>query len=216
MMVAILSLIVTTWAILGTYALVIEPNQRAAAIQNQPPSEHHRPLQRRGALGRALLLTVPIAAASRQAGALEACKPKSHNCIRSTWTAPPTLSVSEVAATLRDTLNSYPLQGQAGVDCNGWRVVRDALDENAGVVVLEYRSCVGPAALAVNLGQPFIDDLKLELGKSSSGEVLVEVKSSSRMGSSDLFVNRKRLQYLGGKLKEKGWSVPDPKYVYEK
>jgi uncharacterized protein (DUF1499 family) len=45
---------------------------------------------------------------------------------------------------------------------------------------------------------------------------VVEVKSSSRMGSSDLFVNRKRLEYLGNKLRERGWSVPPPKYVYEK
>lgn len=106
---------------------------------------------------------------------------------------------------------------QSGVDCNGWNIVKDSLDaEAADIITLAYKSCVGPAALAINLGQPFIDDLKLELGKdSSSGGIKVEVKSSSRMGSSDLFVNRKRLQYLGKKLKGMGWNVPDPKYVYE-
>ena len=60
-----------------------------------------------------------------------------------------------------------------------------------------------------------VDDFKLELGKDSSGASTVEVKSSSRMGASDLFVNRKRLIYLGDKLKEKGWGIPKPKYVYE-
>ena len=115
-------------------------------------------------------------------------------------------------------LNSYPQDGQAGVDCNGWKIVNDALDntDEAGIIKLEYKSCVGPAALAINLGQPFIDDLKLELGKeSSTGSITVEVKSTSRMGGGDLSVNRKRLEYLGRKLREKGWSVPSPKYAYE-
>jgi uncharacterized protein (DUF1499 family) len=70
------------------------------------------------------------------------------------------------------------------------------------------------------LGRPF-DDLELEMGRdqsssSPSGVILVEEKSSSRMGSSDLFVNRNRLVYLGKRLKERGWSVPEPRYVYEK
>ena len=115
---------------------------------------------------------------------------------------------------IRDVLNTYPQNGQAGVDCNGYTIVKDTLDGDAGVTNLEYKSCVGPAALAINFGQPFIDDLKLELNKQG-GNFVVEVKSSSRMGSSDLFVNRKRLEYLGKELKMKGWGVPDPKYVYE-
>jgi len=125
-------------------------------------------------------------------------------------------------------LNSYPQKGQAGVDCNGWSIVNDTLDGDTTSIAVEYKSCVGPAALAINLGQPFIDDLKLEVKNadavsssgggsgSSSGSIVVEVKSSSRIGSSDLFVNRKRLEYLGNKLRERGWSVPPPKYVYEK
>ena len=79
---------------------------------------------------------------------------------------------------------------------------------------VEYKSCVGPAALAINFGQPFVDDLKLELSRKEGG-IAVEVKSSSRMGSSDVGVNKKRVEFLGRKLKERGWSVPDPKYVYE-
>jgi len=122
-------------------------------------------------------------------------------------------------------LNSYPQKGQAGADCSGWKIVKDELglgDEagsssSSNTIKLEYKSCVGPAALAINLGQPFIDDLKLELGKKDDvkGSITVEVKSSSRMGSGDLFVNRKRLIYLGSLLREKGWGVPDPKYAYE-
>lgn len=199
------------------------PQTRSTTIYHQAPTHQHHDVMpspsRRDALKRAFLLAAPFVATavpSTPAHALEQCKPKSHNCIRTTWTAPPSLSTpAEVARVVRDALNSYPQDGQAGVDCNGWRIVKDALDEEAGIVNLEYKSCVGPAALAINLGQPFIDDLKLELGKDASGGITVEVKSSSRMGSGDLFVNRKRLQYLGRKLKEQGWSVPDPKYVYE-
>jgi len=40
----------------------------------------------------------------------------------------------------------------------------------------------------------------------------VEVRSASRIGESDLGVNRKRLLFLGSALDSKGWTVPDPKY----
>ena len=163
---------------------------------------------------------------------VEECKPKSHNCIRTQWTAPSYITKpSEVATILREVLNSYPTKGQSGVDCNGWTIVDDNVNENTSIITLavEHKSCVGPAALAINFGQPFIDDLKLEVTKNSntiasslvgggsgSGSIVVDVKSSSRMGSSDLFVNRKRLEYLGNILRERGWDVPPPKYVYEK
>ena len=163
---------------------------------------------------------------------VEECKPKSHNCIRTQWTAPSYITKpSEVATILREVLNSYPTKGQSGVDCNGWTIVNDNVNEDTSITTLavEYKSCVGPAALAINFGQPFIDDLKLEVTKNSntitsslvgggsgSGSIVVDVKSSSRMGSSDLFVNRKRLEYLGNILRERGWDVPPPKYVYEK
>lgn len=124
------------------------------------------------------------------------------------------MSSGEAIASIRDVINSYPQEGQAGVDCNGWVVTNDSLDKD-GKITLEFRSCVGPAAMAINFAQPFIDDLKLELDKDSSGRITVEVKSNSRMGSSDLFVNRKRLLFLGDKLGKGGWNISDPKYVYE-
>mmetsp|Transcript_22033 Transcript_22033/g.47914 ORF Transcript_22033/g.47914 Transcript_22033/m.47914 type:complete len:221 (+) Transcript_22033:95-757(+) len=206
---------------LSTTDALVPQVQRNAINNHQSTRQHekHSLQSRRDVLRYAFLLTPIVATAitsSGPANALEACKPKSHNCIRTTWTAPSSLTTpSEVAKVIRDVLNSYPQEGQAGVDCNGWRIVNDALDEKAGIITLEYKSCVGPAALAINLGQPFIDDCKLELGKDSTGSITVEVKSSSRMGSGDLSVNRKRLQYLGKKLKQEGWSVPNPKYVYE-
>ena len=127
---------------------------------------------------------------------------------------------SEAIDAIRNVLNSYPRNGQNGVDCNGWTLVNDSLDagdeKNTGstsTARLEYKSCVGPAALAINLGQPFIDDLKLEMQDSNaSGVLVVEVKSSSRMGSTDLFVNKKRIEFLGSELRKLGWNVPDVKY----
>ncbi|KAL9186136.1 hypothetical protein ACHAXT_005374 [Thalassiosira profunda] len=198
----------------------IDGGQHPASTSRRDALRHHSAdlasTSRRNALRRAFLAPIVVVSAQPTvANALEQCGKKSHNCIRTTWTAPSSLSASEVAGTIRDALNSYPQEGQSGVDCNGWKIVKDTLDADAGIITLEFKSCVGPAALAINLGQPFIDDLKLELGKDAKGNTAVEVKSSSRMGSSDLFVNRKRLQYLGKKLKEKGWTVPDPKYVYE-
>mmetsp|Transcript_3667 Transcript_3667/g.9301 ORF Transcript_3667/g.9301 Transcript_3667/m.9301 type:complete len:247 (-) Transcript_3667:51-791(-) len=207
--------------------------QQKTAVGNEhhrsaaPPAtkrHHHRASSssRRDALKRALLLTTtPLLAPSNPANALdniEECKSKSHNCIRTTWTAPPSLSGrrSEAANVIRDVLNSYPREGQAGADCNGYRIVKDDLRDESGIIALEYESCVGPAALAINLGRPFVDDLKLKLiENSSTGDVTAEVRSSSRMGSGDLFVNRKRLEFLGRRLRGMGWSVPDPKYVYE-
>ena len=202
---------------------------------NRNIQHHHNNIhqqERREVLKKAFFYILPIVATTTTSNtlpsnALEECKPKSHNCIRTTWTAPSSITnPSQAAIEIRNVLNSYPQGGQAGVDCNGWSIVSDKLDATdieesygGGLITLEYKSCIGPAAMAINLGQPFIDDLKLELvGKdvSSSGRVVVEVKSSSRMGSSDLFVNRKRLEYLGQKLKLNGWNVPPPKYVYER
>ena len=148
---------------------------------------------------------------------IEACRPKARNCIRTTWTSPESMTKSEAIDAIRKVLNSYPRNGQNGVDCNGWTLVNDSLDgdeKNTGRTArLEYKSCVGPAALAINLGQPFIDDLKLEMQDSNaSGVLVVEVKSSSRMGSTDLFVNKKRIEFLGSELRKLGWNVPDVKY----
>ena len=223
-----------------TDALVVSP-QKSGNIKftinaSRNIQHHHHNIihqqERREVLKKAFyilpIVTTTIASTTLPSNALEECKPKSHNCIRTTWTAPSSITnPSQAASEIRNVLNSYPQSGQAGVDCNGWKIVSDKLDDTTdteesyggGLITLEYKSCIGPAAMAINLGQPFIDDLKLELnGKDviSSGRVLVEVKSSSRMGSSDLFVNRKRLEYLGQKLKLNGWDVPPPKYVYER
>ena len=173
---------------------------------------------RREVFGRAAsTFLAPLVIGTLPANALEGCGRASHNCIRTAWVAPSSItSSSEVASEIRAVLSTYPQQGQSGVDCNGWRIVNDKLESDAAIITLEFKSCVGPAALAINLGQPFIDDLKLEIGKdATTGNMKVNVLSKSRMGSTDVSVNKKRLIYLGKQLKEKGWNVPDPKYPYE-
>ena len=48
---------------------------------------------------------------------------------------------------------------------------------------------------------PVVDDLVIEPNGSA-----FEFRSSSRLGDSDFGVNGKRLSYIGGLLKEKGWT----------
>ncbi len=147
------------------------------------------------------------------ANALEQCRPKSRNCVRTVWTAPTSVGKDQAIETIKNVLNTYPQNGQNGIDCNGWSIVEDALSsstDNISSLRLEFKSCVGPAALAINLAQPFIDDVKIEIAETDV--VKVEVKSSSRMGSSDLFVNKKRIEFLGDQLRQQGWAVPEVKY----
>ena len=89
----------------------------------------------------------------------------------------------------------------------GWTIVEDDL-AGSGTARVEYKSGIGNFAKFFNGGKPFIDDLKLEIADSGA----VEVRSSSRVGESDLDVNRKRLVYLGKALTAKGWTILEPKY----
>ena len=63
---------------------------------------------------------------------------------------------------------------------------------------LTFQSLFG----CVDRGKPFVDDLIIEPNGSA-----FEVRSSSRIGDSDLGVNGKRLAYIGNILKGKGWSI---------
>lgn len=186
----------------------------AYVLPERGANQNHQLHSRRDTLKKVFAIPMSVIAIPSKSSALDQCRAKSHNCIRTLWHAPESLSPNEAASTIREVINSYPQGGQAGVDCNGWTITNDSLDKD-GRMALEFKSCVGPAALAINLGQPFIDDLKFEMGRDASGHIFVEVKSNSRVGGSDLFVNRKRMLYLGDKLRAKGWDIPPPKYVYE-
>lgn len=139
--------------------------------------------------------------------AIQACPPGSKNCLRQTWTPPSSSSASSAADQLRSALNSYPQEGleDGKVDGGGYTLISDTLSSNSGSIVLEYRSSgKGTFAKLFNGGKPFVDDLVIESSSSNDGSF--EFRSASRLGDSDFGVNGKRLAYIGGLLKEKGWS----------
>lgn len=154
----------------------------------------------------ALTITTPLLLPNiAPANAITACPNGSQNCVRQTWTSPPSLSPSDAIAQLRETLAAYPQEGQEDgkVDGGGYTIISDTLNGSSGSIALEYKSSgKGFFAKGFNGGKPFVDDLIIE----SSGNGAFEFRSSSRMGDSDFGVNGKRLSYIGGLLKGKGWN----------
>jgi hypothetical protein len=140
------------------------------------------------------------------ANALDACPARSKNCIRTAWTPPASSSKGDVVETLVSVLNEYPQQGQDEVDLGGWKFAENDL-ATKGTSRLEFMSGIGPFSKFLNGGKPFVDDVQLEIGGGN-----VQVRSSSRIGESDLGVNRKRLQFIAAALRAKGWDAPEPSY----
>lgn len=131
------------------------------------------------------------------------CPPNSMNCLRTSWTAPKGINVSK---TVQSFLDSYPQAGQNGVDKGGWSIAEGNLLWQ-GKVRVEFQSGLGFFAKLANGNKPFIDDLWIQISGSK-----VELKSASRIGQSDLGVNRKRLMFLVNKAKAQGFLTQDLKY----
>ena len=168
------------------------------------PSQNNQ-VSRRDAVFNTLASIVAISLPGA-ANAIQACPPGSKNCLRQTWTPPSGTSAADATSQLRDALNAYPQEGQEDgkVDGGGYTIVTDTLgkDSSSGSLALEYRSSgKGTFAKLFNGGKPFVDDLVIEPSGSS-----FEFRSASRLGDSDFGVNGKRLAYIGGLLKGKGWS----------
>jgi uncharacterized protein (DUF1499 family) len=143
------------------------------------------------------------AAVAASSPATTACPPKSQNCLRTTWTVPN--GGTKTATAVLELFQSYPQEGQADVDKGGWAVA-----ENTGDAFhVEFKSGVGNFARFFNGGKPFVDDVWVQI--LNDGKT-VEIKSSSRVGESDLGVNQKRLLYLTAKARGIGWDAPDPVY----
>jgi hypothetical protein len=160
---------------------------------------------RRAFFQKAAITSAAVLLPVQTALAMEACPAGTANCIRTTWTPPQGTSKANMAAAVKAVLAEYPQEGQNGVDKGGWAIVDDTLDTGAGRV--EYKSGIGNFAKFLNGGKPFIDDLKIEITDEA-----VELRSSSRIGESDLGVNQKRLVFLQNAIKAKGWAAPDPTY----
>lgn len=158
---------------------------------------------RRDALTSFGTILTSIAIPASAANAIDACPKGSKNCLRQTWSPPSSTSATDAASELRAALNAYPQEGleDGKVDGGGYTVTSDALG-SGGSLQLEYRSSgKGFFAKSFNGGKPFVDDLVIEPNGSA-----FEFRSSSRLGDSDFGVNGKRLSYIGGLLKEKGWT----------
>ena len=80
----------------------------------------------------------------------------------------------------------------------------DITDEGAGYARLEFRSGLGNMARFFNGGKPFVDDLEL-----SVEDGFACIRSSSRVGDSDLGVNKKRVNFIAAALRSSGWDAPD-------
>ena len=150
---------------------------------------------------------VAFVAATSPANALEACPKGSKNCIATKWTPPAGTDAKAAAGTLEKIIKSYPQEGQNKVDLGGWALI-DGSYAPGSTVSLEYTSGIGNFAKFFNGGKPFVDDLKLAIGSDGA----VDVRSSSRIGESDLGVNDKRLSYFVAALRKEGWAAPDPAY----
>ncbi|GKY98679.1 hypothetical protein MPSEU_000824200 [Mayamaea pseudoterrestris] len=137
--------------------------------------------------------------------ALEPCPKGSKNCILTRWTPPPRTPKGAVVKTIMEVVQSYPTTGQAGIDGAGYDIVENTLSSK-GRARIEYKN-LGNFAKLFNGGKPYIDDFVVQLDGAE-----VSVKSSSRIGQSDLGVNQKRLKYYAKALQAKGWTVPEPKY----
>lgn len=158
---------------------------------------------RRDLLQNAAIATAGAIVVPQPSEAMTPCPAKSKNCLTTSWTAPDAKAASNIA----EIFNSYPQAGQNGVDLGGWRFVDNNLSAN-GTARLEFMSGIGNFAKFLNGGKPFVDDVSAEIADGG----VVNIKSSSRIGESDLGVNQKRLQFLAAQARSKGWDAPEPKY----
>ncbi len=192
-------------ALLATIAtchgfVAVSPSLQPAATAKTTALEMKKMTSSRRDVIGTILASIAIPSA---ANAIDACPSGSKNCLRQTWSPPSSTSATNAASELRAALNAYPQAGleDGKVDGGGYTVTSDALG-SGGSLQLEYRSSgKGFFAKSFNGGKPFVDDLVIEPNGSA-----FEFRSSSRLGDSDFGVNGKRLSYIGGLLKEKGWT----------
>lgn len=152
--------------------------------------------------------------ANAAAATVGACPSGANNCFSTestdaktkipAWKWPSGMSRDEAVASLKATVEKYPQEGQNGVDNGGWTYAVDQLADT-GYARLEFKSGIGKFAKFFNGGKPFVDDLEFSV---QNGEV--KVKSTSRVGDSDFGVNGKRLNFIAGQLRAKGWDASGP------
>ena len=142
----------------------------------------------------------------------------SSNSIRTTWIAPSSTvkNAKQAASDVQAAFTAYPQEGQADIDKGGWEIAEGSFEE--GKFRVEFTSGSGIFAKLLNGGKGFKDDVLVEIMPKDQGTAkdnknwCAEVRSSSRLGKSDLGVNQKRLTFLAEKMRDKGWEAPKPEY----
>jgi len=129
------------------------------------------------------------------------------------WRWPSSVSRNDAIATLKKVIESYPQEGNNGVDKGGWSFTVNELSPFSsfpnifgGYAELEFKSGLGIWAKLFNGGEPFVDDVVLNVG-----DEFVSIFSSSRIGESDLGVNAKRINFIAAGLRAAGWDAPGVK-----
>jgi uncharacterized protein (DUF1499 family) len=119
------------------------------------------------------------------------------------WVPPPNRSSADaILQDIENVINSYPQQGQGGVDKGGWKLA-DRQTNATGVTYLRYEFVSGRFG--------YIDDLEIRVAedkKSGGGGVVqISVRTASREGGYDFGVNAARIDFIQAALEEKGWTV---------
>jgi uncharacterized protein (DUF1499 family) len=125
-----------------------------------------------------------MARESEAAAALEPC-PRSPNC------------VSSLAADAGHRVDAFALRAPAA---EAWAAAKRALEAMPRTRIVEERGGYLRAEATSRLFR-FVDDVELAL--ASDGR-RIDVRSASRVGYSDLGVNRKRVEALRAALREDG------------
>jgi len=130
------------------------------------------------------------------------CDPKAKNCQYHYWRFPEGMESSDAAkeSILNTIKKTYPMDGQGGVDLGGYRLI----SSDDSVLRYEFYSGLGNYAKFFNGNKPFVDDVTISIDTDG----FATVRSSSRVGESDLGVNLKRLTFIEERLREEdGWNI---------
>ena len=100
------------------------------------------------------------------------------------------MSRDDAIASVREALKNYEV-GQQGIDGGGFQIKTD----KDGYFYAIFES----------LRNGYNDDLELAVVDGN----YLKFRSSSRVGYLDFAVNAKRLNYIAGQLRKKGWAAPD-------
>ena len=97
-------------------------------------------------------------------------------------------------ASLLGVIEAYP-PGQSGIDGGGFQIIKSA---SPSYLNIQYEA----------LKKGFYDDLEFLFSDRKGGRS-VQVRSASRVGQTDFGVNAIRLNYIGEKLRAKGWQIEE-------